>query len=102
MNWNSKCNPFGNFDEPFPPADKWPDKPQWLRRVLWFVRNPFHNFMAYWIGFRGKDWKLSIWKDTDGLNMVLPFISYRKGRFEAYIGWRPDSRMFGVAVRRHK
>lgn len=102
MNFNVKWNPFGNYDEPMPPIDKWQDKPRWVRQVLWFIRNPFHNLFAYVLGFRDKDWKLDIWKGRDGLNVVLPFMSYRKGRFEAYIGWRPDSRMLGIALRWHK
>lgn len=60
-----------------------------------------HNFAAYWIGGRGRDWDYtSIWKRKDGFNIVLPFVSYRGKRVEGYIGWRPDSRMFGISLRR--
>ena len=102
MNWNSKYNPFGNYDDPVPPSDKWPGRPYWLRWLLWhFWRNPLHNFAAYWIGGRGRDWDYtSIWKRGNGFNVVLPFVSYRGKRVEFYIGWRPDSRMFGAALRR--
>lgn len=94
---------FGNNEDPDVPEWYKANKKEWIREFMWFfIRNPLHNFMARVVGFRDKDWKLSIWKEKDGLNVVLPFISYRKGRFECYVGWRPDSRMLGFALRWHK
>lgn len=105
MNWNSKCNPLGNYDEPNPPADKWPDKPRWVRYFLWyFYRNPLHNFTHYWIGFRDRNLDYTqIWNQKQSWNLVLPFFSkkFKNGR-EFYVGWRPDTRAFGAAWRKKK
>jgi len=48
MNW------FGNDDEPDPPAAFWPGYPQFVRVIAWHWRNPLHNFAAYVIGVKGK------------------------------------------------
>lgn len=102
MNRNSKYNPLGNFDEPMPPAEKWTGKPQWIRWILWMVRNPFHNFMFYWIGFKDRNLDYTqMWNTKQSWNLVLPFISKKfKSGWEFYIGWRPDTRSFGMALRR--
>ncbi|MEJ5227211.1 hypothetical protein [Thermodesulfovibrio sp.] len=107
MNWNSKFNPLGNYDDPAPPNDYMPDKPYWFRWIMWFfIRNPLHNFMHYWVGFKGRKhltcYTGDIWNNKHRLNIVLPFISYKKDNREFYIGWRPDSKAFGFAIRRHK
>ncbi len=99
--WDSKLNPFGNFDDGLP---EWyyPGKPKWYRFICWYlIRNPFHNFMAYWIGFRwAKLDYTQIWNKKQKWNLILPFFSYRGNKWEFYIGWRPDSKMFGIALRR--
>lgn len=102
MNWNSKCNPFGNFDDPYPPADKWPDKPKRVRYLLWyFWRNPMHNFTFYWMGIADKSfasmgkYPYDVFSPIGGWNWAirkhkwlrLPFISYL-GWCKFYIGWR--------------
>ena len=97
MNINSKLNPFGNVDDDVP-VGYWPNKPQWLRLLLWWVRNPLHNFMFHWIGVHdyvlvreksiwGVGWRLS-WVYTKHLK--LPLISYRGRYVEGYVGWRPN------------
>jgi len=94
--WNSKYNPFGNADDPVPITSQ-----LWL--YWYFVRNPLHNFMAYWIGFKDKNLDYTqIWNTKQRWNLVLPFFSYRGKKWEIYIGWRPDSKMFGIALRRIK
>ena len=82
----------------------------WLATVLWYLRNPLHNFCAYVIGFKG----LPLWgfgrsatRWADGFNwqinfflyvLPLPFVSWRR-MLEAYVGWANDGR-FGIALRR--
>lgn len=102
--WNSKCNPLGNFDDPIPPDWYMPNKPYWVRWCMWFfIRNPLHNFMAYWVGFKDRNLDYTqIWNQKQRWNLVLPFFSYRGKKWEGYIGWRVDSRMFGIAIRRAK
>ena len=119
MNWNSKKNPFGNYDDPTPPMwwnievrygmteRKWIPNWNWLAKVLifmgwFFYRNPLHNFMFYWIGFKNGSLDYSqIWNQKQSWNLVLPFFSkkFKSGR-EFYIGWRPDTRAFGMAWRK--
>lgn len=121
MNWNSKKNPLGNYDDPTPPMwwnievrsdiakHKWIPQWNWLARALifagwFFYRNPAHNFTHYWIGFRDRNLDYSqIWNSKQSWNLVLPFFSkkFKSGR-EFYIGWRPDTRAFGWAWRGHK
>mgnify|MGYP001573660200 FL=1 len=119
MNWNSKRNPLGNADDPIPPMwwnievrygmteRKWIPNWNWLAKVLifmgwFFYRNPLHNFMFYWIGFKNGSLDYSqIWNQKQSWNLVLPFFSkkFKSGR-EFYIGWRPDTRAFGMAWRK--
>lgn len=119
MNWNSKKNPFGNYDDPIPPMwwnievrseisrhkrlPEW----NWLAKVLifagWFFwRNPLHNFMFYWIGFKDRNLDYTqIWNQKQKWNLVLPFFSIKlKSGREFYIGWRPDSKAWGWAWRK--
>lgn len=59
LDW-SKLNPiywFKNSDDPIPPKDKWVNKPNWLRYLLWYFRNPLHNFNFYVIGLADKEFK---------------------------------------------
>jgi hypothetical protein len=94
ITWKQKINPvfwLGNIDEPNPPADKWVNKPQWIRRILWFIRNPFHNFTFYVIGmadrleYREPD---HVFNPFHRWNIILPFISYHNGKYKWYLGWR--------------
>lgn len=107
-----KLNPiwwFRNDDEPIPPdwyrakvwtwvaLKRWIPNWNWLAMFLifagwFFYRNPLHNFMHYWLGFRSRqhltNYTGNIWNEKSEWNIVLPFISYRKGNVERYIGWR--------------
>jgi len=47
--WNSKFNPFGNYDDPIPP-DWCFQKYGKFAYIYWAIRNPLHNFCRYWIG----------------------------------------------------
>jgi len=111
MNWKellykflkSKKNLLGNYDNPFPPDWYLPEKPFLYRLVRWGLRNPLHNFMFFWIGFKDRNLDYTqIWNERQNWNLVLPFFSYRGKKWEWYIGWRPDSRAFGIALRRRK
>ena len=77
-------------------------------KVKWFIRNPFHNFMFYIIGFAdepvaSKCTKDNFWNPDGGWNFCLrnkyfPFISYRGKHLETYFGWRERGN-FGIAFR---
>jgi len=102
--FNSKWNPLGNYNNPIPPDWCFAKYGKIKAYLYWyFVRNPLHNFMAYWIGFKDRNLDYTqIWNTKQRWNLVLPFFSYRGKKWEMYIGWRPDSRMFGIALRRIK
>ena len=107
-----KWNPvwwFGNVDSPTPPDWYRPDDPHRTRR--WHWRNSLHNFTHYVIGIYDKpfvrvgkypdrvfapdggwNWAISKYKC-----LRLPFVSYRKGDFKFYFGWRERGN-FGVKL----
>lgn len=107
-----KLNPvwwFKNSDEPVPPTwykpkDKW-------RVLKWHFRNPLHNFDHYVIGVADKHFVRSGWypavtsNPSGGWNIAiskykwlrLPFVDYRRGKFEFYFGWRTRGN-FGIKV----
>lgn len=106
--FNSRLNPFGNYDDPIPPVwvfEKY--KSKFRAYCYWyFVRNPLHNFTHYWIGTKlfPSVWK--VWHPTRCFNLILPFFSIRfKAKnyvIEFYLGWRPKedgSQVFGGALR---
>jgi hypothetical protein len=109
--WN-RLNPvwwFGNIDDPIPPA--WyraDDKHRWMK---WHCRNPFHNFDFYVIGVADKEfvrsgrypvgngnphggWDFSV---VTFKGLPLPFMSYSRGKFNFYLGWRNRGN-FGVKL----
>lgn len=107
-----KLNPiwwFENADEPIPPA--WFEPDAKLRGLRWFARNPFHNFSRYVIGMSDKKYIRSgrypreISNPNGGWNFAvaqrhcvpLPFVSYRRGKFEFYFGWRVRGD-FGIKI----
>jgi len=111
-----KWNPiwwFGNADEPTPPD--WYRPNEKLRTCEWHFRNPLHNFTFYVIGIADKDFDCvgkypkEVFNPNDGWNRTvcrykclrLPFVSYKKGRFQFYCGWR-DRGNFGFKLRCHK
>jgi len=98
-----KWNPvwwFGNVDRPTPPDWYRPDDPGRQRR--WYWRNSLHNFTHYVIGIYDKPFvRVGRYPDrvmapNGGWNWAvckykflrLPFISYQKGGFKFYCGWR--------------
>jgi hypothetical protein len=112
IGWCEKINPFwwfGNSDEPVPPDWFKPDEK--ARAWKWFWRNPFHNFTHYVIGVADKKYVRSgrypdrISNPNGGWNFTiarygilpLPFVSYRRGNFEFYFGWRVRGN-FGIKI----
>ena len=99
-------NPIANYNEPWPPAGFKPHIVGWRRKLVWWVRNPLHNFFFYWVGVKGRvtlfegefltaGVRLG-WTHTKRLR--LPVLSYRGKRVECYIGWRRHGG-FGIALR---
>jgi hypothetical protein len=99
-----KINPiwwFGNIDEPKAPDWYRPEDPH--RDFRYHLRNPFHNFTFYVIGIADKEfvrmgrYPEAVANPDQGWNWAvikygwlrLPFISYHRGDFKFYIGWRP-------------
>lgn len=120
MNWNSKTNPFGNYDNPEPLPELWKDKPHWIRLLLWyFYRNPLHNLQWYILGIVDTidewditgDYPKDVWNPNDGWNRLTfthkttgkhkHFRSYRGKYIEFYFGIRYNG-AYGVAFRRTK
>ena len=102
--WNSKFNPFGNYDDPVPP-DWCFQKYGKFAYIYWAIRNPLHNFCRYWIGTGNYPSEWRVWHSKRRWNLILPFFSYRGKRFEFYIGARPKddgSQIWGIAFRRAK
>ncbi|HUB87949.1 MAG TPA: hypothetical protein VMB22_08665 [Verrucomicrobiae bacterium] len=96
-----------NADDPVPPAWYLPDDKH--RAMKWRFRNPFHNFDFYVIGIADKKFVRSgrypeaTANPNRGWNFAvlrrriifLPFISYQRGKFEFYFGWRTRGN-FGI------
>ena len=119
IHWYAKSNPIwwlGNADDTTPPS--WYEPGNSLRTVMWYVRNPFHNFDYYIIGVADKNthrsgrypalvgnpdcgWNFAVtrWKF-----LYFPFVDYKSksNRFEFYFGWR-EKGDFGIKAtyRRH-
>jgi hypothetical protein len=112
IHFYNKLNPVWwveNSDEPVPP--KW-YKPDDRRRVMkWHFRNPFHNFGNYVIGVADKEfvrsgkypernsrprggWDFAVARRK---LVLLPFISYQRGSFNFYFGWREHGN-FGIKL----
>lgn len=98
-----KFNPvfwFGNMDRPFPPESYRPADPNRVRK--WYWRNPGHNFTFYVVGITDKEFERvgrfpeNVFHSDGGWNWAvcrykclrLPFVSYERGRFQFYCGWR--------------
>jgi hypothetical protein len=109
--WN-KFNPIWwaqNASEPDAPAWYRPDSG--CREFQWWLRNPFANFTSYVIGVADKEtvrygrypgqtsnpnggWNFAV---TRRCIVYLPFLDYKRGRFEFYFGWRKAGK-FGIKL----
>jgi hypothetical protein len=107
---DNKLNPvwwFKNSDEPVPP--KWYQPDDRHRVLKWHCRNPFHNFDNYVIGVADKEFVRSgRYPDRNSSPhggwdfavarrklVLLPFISWQRGSFNFYFGWREHGN-FGI------
>jgi hypothetical protein len=107
-----KLNPafwFGNADDPVPPASYLPDDPH--RQRKWYWRNSCHNFTFYVMGIGDKEFVRvgryagKVFNPQGGWNWAvckhhclrLPFVSYQRGQFKFYIGWRQRGN-FGIKL----
>ena len=112
IHFYNKLNPVwwvGNVDDPVPPP--WYRTNSQHRTFLWHLRNPFHNFDHYVIGVADKKFVRSgRWPERNsnpdgGWDFevarrklaVLPFLSYERGRFNFYFGWR-EGGSFGLKL----
>ncbi len=107
--WYKKINPlwwFGNANDPVTDPDNdafCPGKPTWIRKLLWALRNPLHNFFAFVVGLDdqkaivnfGNQWP----RPGQKWNVILPFLCYKGTKWEWYIGWRNGTNL-GAAFRR--
>jgi hypothetical protein len=112
IHFYDKLNPVWwveNSDEPVPP--EW-YKPDDRHRVMkWHFRNPFHNFDNYVIGVADKKFVRSGKYPERNSNrnggwdfevarrklVLLPFLSYQRGGFNFYFGWRERGN-FGIKL----
>lgn len=112
IHFYNKINPiwwFGNADQPHPPD--WYRPGSKYRNVVWYFRNPLANFSNYVIGIGDKQsvrsgkYPTKISNPRGGWNyavsrrhvLYLPFIDYKRGRFEFYFGWRQRGN-FGIKL----
>lgn len=116
--WYKKINPIwwlqNDADGWFP--DHYLPEESWIKRaVLYFLRNPFHNFTFFIIGFRDKP-SVSYAKNPNTTHidgefnygytkvygwLPVPFISFRKWGAEGYVGWRVPGAAFGLKLRKY-
>ncbi|MEO7297049.1 MAG: hypothetical protein ABI042_00580 [Verrucomicrobiota bacterium] len=107
-----KFNPLfwiGNVDDPVPP--EWYRPENRARNMLWGFRNPMHNFFFYVVGIADKEFEVvgrfpgKVSGPEGGWNWTvckykclrLPFVSYKRGNFNFYLGWRNRGN-FGVKL----
>jgi len=112
--WYKKINPIwwlGNYIDPVDSVNSkgepnhptfYPNKPLWIRNILWAIRNPLNNFCFYVIGLADNP-ELVNFNNIDpqtgrSVNIILPFFCYKGKSKEFYIGWRNGTK-FGIALR---
>ena len=90
-----------NSDDPTPPSEYMPDKPHWLRTLMWYARNPLHNLAFYVIGVADRDYSMrtkfinkKVYVSVIDAGKVasvpvkLPFFSYEDERLTFHLGWQ--------------
>ena len=106
--WYKKINPlwwFGNANDPVDGIE-WlnglpkpnhpgfhPEKPLWIRKILWGIRNPLHNLFFFVIGLEDQKGLVNAFIEqwpgfAQKWNIILPFICYKGSKWEWYAGWR--------------
>ena len=103
---------FGNEDDGWHGDDKWRAgrEKTLLLALIWFFRNPMHNFTFYVIGISDYPrtfYSNKLWGKADGfsfhytptpvLNIPLPMVAYVGKKIGWYIGWRPYG-SFGISL----
>jgi len=126
--WALFGNDLDGVDANGPQSIGWrPDLPVggWKRRVLWWLRNPFHNLFWHVLGLvdpktqalkadwyrvclTGGDprtnwsahpgWHVCYLTTNQAFTIPRPFVSYWSLRFEFYVGFRERGN-FGAALR---
>lgn len=108
--WTKKINPvwwFMNDDDPSAPGWYMIDKPQWIRNVAWYMRNPLQNFGRYVVGVCDRDYSITGTAPVLGTTIFeefgkpgwkwsiiklkwlrLPFISFENDKIIFYAGWQ--------------
>lgn len=118
-----KLNPIwwlGNYDRPYDESFTFFGKnidstyPTVVRKTLFAIRNPGHNFTHYVIGIADRNFNsfgpfpTDVWAEYPRrLNyafrivrfLPLPYLSYRGNKIEFYIGWRQAGN-FGLSLRK--
>ena len=103
----------GNADDPQPPEWYRPGQP--MRRLLWQLRNPLHNFTFYVIGIHDQEFvrlgraPKSVFHPDGGWNWAviqrgrlrLPFVSYSGRHVRFYALWREKGN-FGLKLQRQR
>jgi hypothetical protein len=96
----------GNDWDKSPPAWSMPGCEEWLRRLNWWFRNPFHNFGRYVLGVGDQNYIVRITRRDDQFpngdlkgweigeislskGRTLPWYSYGSEKFVFYWGWQP-------------
>jgi len=107
-----KLNPvwwLGNVNDPVAPEGY--RRGKCCRNLTWYLRNPFHNFTFFVIGVADKPFTRvgrcpdEVFNPEGGWNWAvcrykclrLPFISYIRGGFKVYWGWRANGN-FGIKL----
>jgi len=104
---NRKVQPwwwFYNSDDPRPPVEYTPGKPDWLRTVLWYLRNPIHNGNFYVWGVADKNFTVTTrflskdrktyWSTLNFQSHLvpirLPFFAYERKHWVFKVGWQAN------------
>jgi len=98
-----KVNPIWwlyNSDDPMPPLWYQPNTWNWLRTIMWYARNPFHNLQFYVIGVADRNYSMvTTWvnpavKDGNYRSSIsvgwlrLPFVSRENAKITFHLGWQ--------------
>jgi hypothetical protein len=95
---------FYNSDNPKPPADYVPNRPNWLRIAMWYMRNPIHNGNFYVWGVADKNFtittaflsrdKKTYWSilnlKAGSVPLKLPFFCYEGKHWVFKFGWQSN------------
>ena len=76
-----KLNPIWlllNSDDPRPPIWYQPKRLNWLRTIMWYARNPFHNLQFYVIGVADRNYSMvTAWVNPAARRQLPKLDQYR-------------------------